>query len=111
MKKTLFIFIFSLLIIVLLIFAAKNAYLKNINTEKSSHKLQLSHENEIPLYEKIGVSKRCLYVWQVLSAEGYWPSDDEAGCKQADIDKIDEYCHEDTDACYLYELDFDPAKE
>ena len=111
MKKTLCIFTFCTLLIISFIFILKNDYLININTDKSSQKLQHSYENETPLYDKIGVSKRCLYVWQVLTAEGYWPSDDEPGCKQVDIDKIDKYCHDDTDACYSYELDFDPSKE
>lgn len=74
----------------------------NIQTEKEYlHK----NKDKTPIYEKIGVSKRCLYVWQVLTAEGFWPNPEPPGCSQEDIDKIDEYCENITDTCYNYDID------
>ena len=72
------------------------------NNEELSNEAQKNAET--PLYEKIGVSARCIYVWQIITAEGVWESDADPQCSQADIDKIEEYCKDDIDTCYNYDV-------
>lgn len=72
---------------------------------KTENQSTIDNEERIPLYEQIGVSKRCLYVWQVLTAEGFWPNPEPSGCSQDDIDKIEEYCKDMFDSCYNYDTD------
>ena len=76
------------------------SYKNRIKKDKKTDDNQNIKQTEIPIYEKIGVSKDCLEVWQIVQAEGYYPSKDGMPCSDDDYKKVDNFCSENADACY-----------
>jgi hypothetical protein len=75
----------------------KYCYESDINLENNE---QRNSNNNIEIYEKIGVSKEAFDAWRIIDAEGYYPGDKEPPCSQEELDKIDNYCNTHNNECY-----------
>lgn len=70
---------------------------EDINLENNEQ--QNSNDN-LKIYEKIGVSKEAFETWQIIDAEGYYPGDEEPPCSQEELNKINDYCSAHNNDCY-----------
>ena len=50
--------------------------------------------NQLPLIQRI-----------TIIHQGFWPGEKEPECSQKDIDKVEEYCKDNTDTCQDYNVE------
>lgn len=104
-KKIVWFFAFLAIFISIAAILVIQEGLNNIRTTESVKVGSNKTVSDKPLEELIGVSKKCIYVWQIITAEGFWPGEKEPECSQKDIDKVEEYCKDNTDTCYDYNVE------